>query len=129
VGDGVVLDGLRFGSGGDGGGVAGGAGHRAVLARTLAPGERVRILTLEQWRAIHASGGSEEPLARIGWCESGLSASAVGAAGEQGAWQVLARFHGPVPMTLAAQATQAAAIMAVQGETPWTGTECAEWTR
>ena len=97
--------------------------------RDLALGERVRILTLAQWRAIHASGGPEEPLARIGWCESGLDVAAVGAAGEQGVWQVLARFHGPVPPTRAGQAAQAARIMVAQGEVPWMGRSCEEWTR
>lgn len=55
----------------------------------------------------------------VAWCESRWDASAVGAAGEIGAWQVNPRWHGPVPADLAGQARQAAAIHAAHGWAPW----------
>lgn len=55
---------------------------------------------------------------RVAMCESGGNPGAVGAAGEQGAFQVLARYHGPVPADLYGQAAQAARIVAAHGWGP-----------
>lgn len=101
----------------------------APYIRTLAPGETVRVLTVEQWRATLAFPPEHQyQAARVMMCESGGNIHAVGAAGEQGAFQVLARFHGPVPPTLEAQAQQAARIVEAQGWWPWTTKDgCEQW--
>jgi hypothetical protein len=56
---------------------------------------------------------------RVAMCESGGDPAEVGAAGEQGAFQVRAEFHGPVPADIYGQAVQAAGIVAEQGWGPW----------
>ena len=54
----------------------------APAAVTLAPGETVRVLTLDQWRAVrHFAPERQQAMARIGWCESGFDAEAVGDGG------------------------------------------------
>ena len=55
----------------------------------------------------------------IAMCESGGDPEAVGALGEQGAWQVRPEFHGPVPADIYGQAQQAARIVAASGWSPW----------
>lgn len=55
----------------------------------------------------------------VAMCESGGDPTEVGAAGEQGAFQVRAEYHGPVPSDLYGQALQAAAIVAEQSWQPW----------
>jgi hypothetical protein len=99
-------------------------------AVTLAPGEQVQVLTLEQWRAIqHIAPERQAALARIGWCESKFQADAVGDGGRsRGAWQVQERFWGPVPATLEGQARQADRIAAEHGLEPWTtAAGCEGW--
>lgn len=102
-----------------------------TLARDLTPTDRVRVLTVEQWRATLAFPMDQQYIAaRTLICESGGNPRAVGAAGEQGAYQVIARFHGPVPDTLEAQAEQAARIVARESWRPWTTKEgCEQWGR
>lgn len=99
----------------------------------LGPDDRVRVLTVPQMRAVMQAGLDDERtywLARTGWCESHFDAAAVGAAGEEGAWQVLARYHGTVPATLDAQATQAARIVTEHGTWPWSTRDgCPSWNR
>jgi hypothetical protein len=56
---------------------------------------------------------------RVAMCESGGDPTEVGAAGEEGAFQVLAVFHGEVPADIYGQAEQAAGIVAEQGWGPW----------
>lgn len=99
-------------------------------AVTLAPGQQVRVLTLEQWQAIqHVAPERQGALARIAWCESKWDAQAVGDGGRsRGAWQVQERFWGPVPATLEEQAKQADRIAAEHGLAPWTTAEgCEGW--
>ena len=102
----------------------------APYIRTVAPGETVRVLTVEQSRAIHESGGPPVTMARIMVCESNGDTTALGAAGEVGAWQVTPRWWGAVPSDIVGQAQQAARIMAEHGDGPWTTKGgCVRWTR
>lgn len=73
------------------------------------------------WSVIQATFPAYEweTAYRVAMCESGGNPGAVGAAGEQGAFQVLARYHGPVPADLYGQAAQAAQIVAAHGWGPW----------
>lgn len=58
---------------------------------------------------------------RVSMCESGGNPDApTGAAGEEGAFQVIPRYHGTVPSDLLGQAQQAAEIVAEAGWSPWT---------
>ena len=101
-------------------------------AVTLAPGETVRVLTLDQWQAVrHFAPERQMVMARIGWCESHLDPDAVGDGGHSiGAWQVQPHFWGPVPATLEAQAQQAERIAAEHGTEPWTTRDgCEGWSR
>lgn len=92
------------------------------LARTLLPGEEVKSLTYEQWRAISRINPDRQyQLAKIAWCESRFDPNAVGDGGLSiGAWQVQPRFWGSVPDTLEEQAVQADRIAAEHGYKPWT---------
>ena len=104
----------------------------APAAVTLAPGETVRVLTLDQWRAVrHFAPERQVVMARIAWCESKFDAEAVGDGGHSlGAWQVQPRFWGAVPATLEAQAQQAERIAAEHGTAPWTTRDgCEGWSR
>ena len=100
------------------------------LSRELAPGERIRSLTLEQWRAVNSAGLDDAGtywLARTGWCEGHLDPTSRNGV-HLGAWQVNPEYHGPVPGTLEAQARQAAAIAVKHGTQPWDARDgCAEW--
>jgi len=98
------------------------SGTPVAAALTLAPGQQVQVITLEQWQAIqHIAPERQAALARIGWCESKFQADAVGDGGRsRGAWQVQERFWGAVPATLAEQAKQADRIAAEHGLAPWT---------
>ena len=101
------------------------------LSRALAPGESWKAPPVA---AIHAlalvAPERERDAVRIAFCESGWDTEAIGAAGEQGAWQVLARFHGPVGQTLAQQAAQFDRIAAEHGIVPWTTKDgCEQWRR
>ena len=101
-------------------------------AITLAPGETVRVLTLEQWRAVRLFAPErQQEMARIAWCESKFDANAVGDGGRSlGAWQVQPRFWGAVPATLEEQAQQAERIAAEHGTVPWTTRDgCEGWSR
>ena len=98
--------------------------------RSLEPGATVKVLKVEQWRALERSGGPVETMAMIMVCESNGDTTAIGAAGERGAFQVLERFWGPVPPDLEGQAAQAASIIARHGIGPWsTKHGCDRWTR
>ena len=103
----------------------------AAYVRDLAPGETVRVLTVEQSRALHASGGPVMTLARIGWCEGGLDASKAridtNGLPSIGAWQVQPEWWGPVPADLEGQARQAARIIETDGTRPWSARTCDEW--
>lgn len=102
------------------------------LSITLAPGETVRVLTRDQWRAIRDAFPAEQEAwaQRTMMCESGGDPAQVGAAGERGAFQIMERLHGPVPATLEAQAQHAAAVLAKNGRSIWTTSEgCESWTR
>ena len=104
----------------------------APAAVTLAPGETVRVLTLDQWRAVQQFAPErQQAMARIGWCESQFDAEAVGDSGRSlGAWQVQPRFWGSVPATLEEQAQQAERIAAEHGTVPWTTRDgCEGWSR
>ena len=104
----------------------------APAAVTLAPGETVRVLTLDQWYAVrHFAPDRQQAMARIGWCESKFDAEAVGDGGHSlGAWQVQPRFWGAVPATLEEQAQQAERIAAEHGTAPWTTRDgCEGWSR
>ena len=100
--------------------------------RDIGPGEVVRVLTVEQERALR---GTAHPvtLARIGWCEGGLDASTwridTNGLPSVGSWQVQPRWWGEVPTSLAGQAQQADRILSEHGDRPWSAKECAEWTR
>lgn len=99
-------------------------------ARTLEPGEVVKVLTVRQWRALEQSGGPVATMAMIMVCESNGDTTAIGAAGERGAFQVTPRWWGPVPADLEGQALQAAAIMHEHGDRPWTTRHgCDRWTK
>lgn len=98
----------------------------------LAPGETARVMTVAQWRAIVDAFPAEQEYvaARTAVCESGFDVTAVGAAGEQGVFQILARYWGKVPTTLELQAIQAAQIVAIEGWGPWAAAGgCGEWSR
>jgi hypothetical protein len=73
------------------------------------------------WGAIVAAfpPSEVETAYRVAMCESGGDPTEVGAAGEEGAFQVLAVFHGEVPADIYGQAEQAAGIVAEQGWGPW----------
>lgn len=94
------------------------------------PERTVRVLTVEQARAINRIGDSRQmALARIGWCESGLDPHAIGQHGERGAWQVIPALWGEVPATLEEQAVQADRIYAEHGDWPWSTKDgCREWS-
>lgn len=97
--------------------------------RVLEPGETVQVLPLEVWRAsLVMSDANRYELLRSCWCESRWQTDLVGAAGEEGACQVLARFHGPVPSDLRGQFQQADRIATQYGMAPWTTRNgCREW--
>lgn len=97
----------------------------------LAPGETVQAIPLEVWRAsLVMSDEHRYELLRACWCESRWQTDVVGLAGEQGACQVLARFHGPVPSDLRGQFEQADRIATQHGMTPWTTKAgCPQWNR
>jgi len=102
------------------------------ISIVLAPGETVRVLTLDQWRAVrHFAPERQMEMARIGWCESRFDPDAVGDGGRSlGAWQVQPLFWGAVPATLEEQAQQAERIAAEHGTLPWTTRDgCDEWNR
>jgi len=102
------------------------------ISIALAPGDTVRVLTLDQWRAVrHFAPERQIEMARIGWCESHFDPDAVGDGGRSiGAWQVQPRFWGPVPATLEEQAIQAERIAAEHGTIPWTTRDgCEGWNR
>lgn len=58
---------------------------------------------------------------RVAWCETHgtFDPTSVGKAGEQGIFQVMAVYHGPVPADIEGQARQAAGIVAAHGWSPW----------
>ncbi len=102
----------------------------------LAPGETVRVLTVEQWRAIQGAFPENEQwvAARTMFCESGGDAGMhiIDSDGlpRAGAWSVGARWWGPVPPTLAGQAQQTSQIVARVGWAPFTASSgCGEWSR
>jgi len=65
--------------------------------------------------------GQEGKAYRVASCETGgtFHPGAVGRAGEQGIFQVIARYHGPVPGSIQGQAEQASGIVAKSGWGPW----------
>lgn len=97
--------------------------------RVLAADETVRVIPLDVWRAsLVMSDANRYDLLRACYCESRWQTDVVGLAGEQGACQVMARFHGPVPSDLAGQFAQADRIATAHGMTPWTTKGgCPEW--
>jgi hypothetical protein len=60
----------------------------APLVRDLSPTDRVRVLTIAQWRAIRDSGGPPVTVAMHATCESGWDEKAVGKANEAGVMQL-----------------------------------------
>ncbi len=101
----------------------------------LSPGDRVRVLTVEQWRALLAFPESDEWVgARSGWCEGQFNPAIriidVDGLPRVGAWSVGEMWWGPVPGTLEGQAQQVAGIIAEVGWAPFTGAAgCEEWNR
>lgn len=73
------------------------------------------------WREIVAAFGPEhaECAAIIAGRESRFRTDAVGLLGEQGMFQVRAKYHGPVPRDVPGQVRQAARIHAASGFAPW----------
>lgn len=73
--------------------------------------------------AIHAAFPPSEwaEALHVATCETGgtFNTALVGSAGEQGVFQVLAKYHGPVPADIYGQAVQAARIVALYGWSPW----------
>ncbi|MFA7248071.1 MAG: hypothetical protein WC273_00385 [Dehalococcoidia bacterium] len=103
---------------------------QAGLSRVLASGATARTVSVEVMRAyLHAAPEAHEyDLLRACYCESRFNPAARGAAGEEGACQVMPRFHGPVPADLEEQFRQAARIAAANGMAPWTTSDgCEEW--
>ena len=104
----------------------------AAQGLVVAPGETVRVLTVEQWRALLAFPAEARwEMARIATCESGFRTDVVGALGEVGPWQIHP-IHGVVPSDLAGNAAVAAALLAARPDAgDWIATRggCAAWTR
>jgi len=100
-----------------------------TASRVLAADETVRVIPLDVWRAsLVMSDANRYDVLRACYCESRWQTDVVGLAGEQGACQVMARFHGPVPSDLAGQFAQADRIATAHGMTPWTTKGgCPEW--
>ena len=92
-------------------------------AETAASGLSDGFRTAEQvWDAAFQASGSvtwaNEAVA-VSRCESGWNVRAVGAAGEEGAMQVRAIYHGEVGATLREQMKQAWRIYQRSGWRPW----------
>lgn len=101
------------------------------ISRALAPGESYKAPPV---KAIHAltqvSPEFEWDVIRIAYCESRWDETQVGAAGEEGAMQVMARFWGDVPDDLPGQLAQANNIIAAHGIDPWTTKAgCEGWSK
>ena len=100
---------------------------------SLALADRVRVLSIEQWRAIRAAFPEREEwaAARTMVCESLGDPLAIGDQGRaHGAWQVHPQWWGLVPGTLGELAVHAAAIVSRESWRPWTGAKgCPEWNR
>lgn len=103
---------------------------QAGVSIVLEQGEKVRSLTLEQWRAVAHSGTTDQWwLARTGYCEGHLDPTSRNGV-HLGSWQVNPAFHGSVPSDLDGQAKQAALIQSKYGREPWDTSEgCPEWNR
>lgn len=100
--------------------------------RVLAPGETVRVLPYEVWRAsLVMSDENRLALLRITACETGgtWDTTLRGAAGEEGVAQVIARYWGAVPADLRGQMEQADGIYTEHGDWPWsTRAGCPIWS-
>jgi hypothetical protein len=107
----------------------------AGLALTVEAGETVRVLTVDEWRAIQvAYPESPMTLARIGVCETGLNVAThiIDTNGEwtDGAFGVQPKWHGTVPPSLELQAKQAAGILREYGTKPFTTAGgCDRWNK
>ncbi|MGE0227779.1 MAG: hypothetical protein AB7I38_11070 [Dehalococcoidia bacterium] len=90
---------------------------------TIAPRSEVGGNEAQALAAIEAHfPASEQATAyRVASCETGgtFDPTKVGKAGEQGIFQVMAVYHGPVPGDIDGQARQAAGIVAAHGWLPW----------
>ncbi len=100
----------------------------------IGPGDRVRVLKYDQWKAIESAGGPTYTLARLAFCESGIDPTNnvmdVDGTPSIGAYSVKPQFHGTVPPDLAGQTRQAVAIIAMHGTAPWSAAHgCSEWNR
>lgn len=98
--------------------------HRELTPTgTTAPSPPSPALTeAEVYAAALAASGSERwarEATLIAWCESRYRPDVVGDAGERGAWQVMPRFHGPVPGDIAGQAAQVHEIWIDSGWSLW----------
>ena len=101
----------------------------------LEPGGTVKVLTVEQWRALQVFPPDLQWwAARTAVCESGFDPTAsiidIDGLPREGAWMVGATWHGPVPADLDGQARQVAAMVANHGTRIWsTSGGCAAWSR
>jgi len=103
--------------------------------RVLAADETVRVLTVEQWRAIrHLPDEYQYVMTRAGWCESHLNPAAriidVDGLPRVGAWMVGEQWWGAVPADLEGQAIQVAGILREHGTWPWAASirGCEGWS-
>lgn len=73
------------------------------------------------WIAVYFPASEQATAVRVASCETGgtFDPTKVGRAGEQGIFQVMARFWGTVPADIEGQVRQAAGIVAGHGWTPW----------
>lgn len=103
----------------------------------LAPTDRVRVLTLEQWRWLQRHfPGREYEMGRIAFCESGWDVAAVGAYGERG-WLQIHPIHATTFPVEALHDPEVngqvgAMLLARQPDAgDWLGTKdgCREWNR
>lgn len=112
-----------------------GAAISTPAATDYTGSERVRVLSLDEWRAIQIAYPENPPLlAKIGTCESGInpSKSVIDENGHRsvGAFMVQPVWWGEVPSDLLGQAKQAASIIREHGTWPFSGAKgCAEWSR
>lgn len=79
------------------------------------------VIPYALWIAVvaHFPEGDRVTAIRIAYCESRYRADATNAEGARGVFQVIERYHGPVPGDVEGQTAQAARIHRAQGWAPW----------
>ena len=108
-------------------GVKAAAAIAALIITAPATGHYHAPTTVD--RAIHNEFPRREwaRASRVAWCESRYDPRASNPSGASGIYQVIPRWHGPVPHTTWGQVRQAARIWRRAGWRPWTASKWC-WT-